>query len=157
MVAGVFDLNSPKDLLNKLRHDYQLMEDHPFDSYLAFNFFVTAEAMLDWIYPGQTNNPNRRNLRNSEILLQITSHIASGAKHFSHLSSHHNSLTDTTPTAGYFSNYFPKGYFPPGYFGDGVLLIRLDGDAEMKYGKKITALKLAKEVLEYWDMSNLIK
>ena len=157
MVAGVFDLNSPKDLLNKLRHDYQLMEDHTFDSYLAFNFFVTAEAMLDWLYPGKTNETKRINLKNSEILLQITSHIASGAKHFSNLYSHHNSVKDTTPTAGYFSNYFPKGYFPTGYFGDGVLLIVLDGDAEKIFGKTITALELAKIISAYWETSTLIK
>jgi len=156
MKDGIFDLNSPQDLLMKLKHDYQLMEKHPFDTYLAFNFFVSAEAMLDWLYPGKENKKIRESLRYSEVLIQITSHLASGAKHFSNLSSHHDTINDTTRTVGYFNNYFPKGYIPSGYFGNDILLIYLDGDAAIKFGKTITALELAEKVLIYWETSTHI-
>lgn len=156
MSSGIFDLNTPKDLLTKLKHDYQLIEEQPNNSYLAFNFFVTAESMLDWIFPGHANKKNREKLRKVEILLQITSHIASGAKHFSSLSAHHKSVNDTNTTKGYFSNYFPKYYFPSDYFGGGVLIVQLDGDAKKEIGDNIVVLDLAKRVLDYWEKSALI-
>ena len=40
--GGFFALGTPADLLKKLRHDF---------SYAAFDFFVTAEHLLDWKYP----------------------------------------------------------------------------------------------------------
>ena len=103
-----------------------------YDTYLAFNFFVTAEAMLDWIYPGYSNKKHREDeKRKKEVLLQITSHIASGAKHFTHLSNHHNSVKATSKHSQYFSNYFPTDYFPI-YFGQENLIIFLDGDASAR-------------------------
>ena len=151
MNVGAFGLKTPRELLIKMEHDLELLKAAPFDPYLAFNFFITAECMLDWLYPGNSNRLTRENIRNSDILLQITSHIASGGKHFSNLSSHHKSVSDTTPSAGYFADYFPKEAFPKGYFGQGVLVIHLDGDAERTLGSTINAVHLAEMVLAYWQ------
>jgi len=151
MNHGAFGLTTPGELLTKMKHDYEKLKAAPFDPYLAFNFFVTAECMLDWLKPGKSNQLIRENLRNSEILLQITSHIASGAKHFSNLSSHHVSVSDMTPSAGYFVGYFPKEAFPIGYFSQGSLVIHLAGDAEKAFGSTINAVQLAEKVLNYWN------
>ena len=152
MLKGVFGLENPRDLLAKLRHDFLLLQRSPFDPYLAYNFFVTAEHMLDWLYPGNTNRSQRESLRSSEVLLQITSHLASGAKHFTALSNHHKSVSGSTPSAGWFPrNYFPKGFFPTGYFGQGTLTVHLEGEAQASLGAAIMAVDLAERVLAYWE------
>ena len=153
MTTGIFNLVTPDDLLKKLRHDYEELKLHPFDAYLAYNFFVTAESMPDWIYPGCSPviAQKRKSLRNSDVLLEITSHLASGAKHFTHLRPSHKSVLDSTPTVGYFTNYFPVNYFPKGYFGQGVLIIRLENDARLLLGETINAVNLAKRVLQFWE------
>ncbi|MEJ7605694.1 MAG: hypothetical protein WKF37_05380 [Bryobacteraceae bacterium] len=81
---GAFSLQCPEDLLKKLEHDLGRLHANPLDQYAAFDFVVTAEHMLDWVYPDhpQSNWKRRAEERNNSKLLQITSHIASGAKHF---------------------------------------------------------------------------
>ena len=90
--AGVFTLSSPRDLFEKLRHDVEVIKANPTDPYAAYNFVVTAEHMLDWIYPGRSNEKTRRDLRDSEPLLALISHLANGAKHFASLGPHHQSV-----------------------------------------------------------------
>ena len=45
---GVFSLTSAAHLRDKLRHDFEALKADPFNPYLGFNFFVTAEHLLDW-------------------------------------------------------------------------------------------------------------
>src|SRR5713226_6055099 len=78
---GLFQLQTPRDLLAKLGHDYQRMKQAPDDPYTAFDFFVTAEHMLDWLHPGAAGKAGRTAERNSQIFLQVVSHLATGAKH----------------------------------------------------------------------------
>jgi hypothetical protein len=78
--TGLFELRLPTDLIRKLRHDLERMETSPLDQYAAFDFFVTAEHIVDWLHP--TDEPSRRALRDSSHLLRITSHLANGSKHF---------------------------------------------------------------------------
>ena len=66
-MKGVFNLRTPIDLLDKLKYDYAVFEKDKNNPYLAFNFFVTAEHMLDWIYPGYSNKGKRTALRDSEV------------------------------------------------------------------------------------------
>ena len=44
-MKGIFTLTSPQDLLAKLRRDFSKLEADPANADLAFNFFVTANAM----------------------------------------------------------------------------------------------------------------
>lgn len=152
MIEGFFELKTTKDLLSKLHHDLQQMELHPFDSYLAFNFFVTAEAMLDWCYPGNENHQKRKEIRDSNAYLKITWDLASGAKHFSNLIKSHVDIDRTTISAGIFpAGYFPKGYFPDGYFGGGVLQVHLNEELPNDGDKILSAYAIAKKVLDYWE------
>src|SRR5262245_41569217 len=81
-MRGFGQLDTPRHLLAKLTHDYSRMLLGPGDQYAAFDFFVTAEHMVDWVAPGYANKPTRTALRESDPLLQVVSNIASGSKHF---------------------------------------------------------------------------
>jgi len=47
MHQGFGELRLPADLLRKLRHDFERMKMSPQDQYAAFDFFVTAEHIID--------------------------------------------------------------------------------------------------------------
>lgn len=148
-MEGIFELKNSDDLFKKLRYDYDLLKENPLNQYLAFNFFVTAEHMLDWIYPGYKNKKKREEIRKDNVLLQICSHIANGAKHFEVNPKIHNSVSKTTkagyfPTGYFHSNYWPKGYWPECSF------ICLKGQAEKEFGKSLPLLELAEKVLNFW-------
>jgi len=51
-MKGLFQLQTARDLLAKLGHDYERLRNSPNDAYVAFDFFVTAEHILDWLHPG---------------------------------------------------------------------------------------------------------
>jgi hypothetical protein len=88
--TGFATLKNTSDLLMKLQHDIARMTNDQSDEYAAFDFFVTAEHMVDWHLPG--NPAAQRALRQSEVLLQVVSHIANGAKHFSATAKQHKSV-----------------------------------------------------------------
>ena len=133
-------LLTPADLLRKAQSDLYRMADHMNDEYAAFDFFVTAEHLVDWYLPD--NRTAQRKLRESEILLQITSHIANGAKHFIAKSKQHKSVIGI---ANQRSNYSETG-------NDGeVLFIEISpAEAEILGFQQIEAHKLALLVHAYW-------
>jgi len=152
MIKGFFELKTPEDLLKKLRYDLQQMELHPFDTYLAFNFFVTAEALPDWCFPGKPNSDNRKKMRNTNVYTKITSDLASGAKHFSQLADFHDSVDQTVVSAGWFPRgSFPIGAFPPAYMGNGALFVYLKDPLSDDGEKVVSALDLARNVLDFWE------
>jgi len=86
---GFASLKTSGDLLGKLKYDYKRMLSNPYDAYAAFDFFVTAYHMLDWLHPiptgkaAQKKNDEARSAEETgSILLQVCSHIANGVKHF---------------------------------------------------------------------------
>jgi hypothetical protein len=65
------------------------------DTYAAFDFFVTADHMLDWILPdyaGQSQAQARKLRREGNRLLQVASHLGNGAKHFRVTARHHTAV-----------------------------------------------------------------
>jgi hypothetical protein len=54
-MIGFFDLKTAADLRAKLRRDIEKLRAEPTNPDAAFNFFVTALHMLDWIYPKNAN------------------------------------------------------------------------------------------------------
>jgi hypothetical protein len=123
------------------------------DAYLAFNFFITAEHLLDWQFPGQANEPQRRVARQTDVLLEITSHIASGAKHFIVEAKHHKSVVATQRRSGYFGRYM--GHWFGHSMGARGLFVVLDGSAATHLGQSISAVELARRVMAYWNAANL--
>ena len=157
-MKGIFELSKPTDLLKKLHHEFEQLRKEPDNTYVAFNFFVTAEHILDWLYPKKANKKKREKLRDSSVLLQICSHIASGSKHFEVEDRHHQSVFGTDHVGGYWAKgYFPKGYFPSGYFPESNLIIRLQGNAKKQLEESISAIKLATMVVEFWDKNPDLK
>jgi hypothetical protein len=150
-MKGWLELKTVQDLLRKLERDFEKLRDSPHDVDLAFNFFVTAEHLLDWQYPGRANTTQRTNEREQDILLKVTSHLANGAKHFKVEAKHHKSVKNADQGGGCFpKGYWAKRMFPPGYWGD-HLYFELQKEAIKELGTRITVLELAKKVLRRWQ------
>jgi hypothetical protein len=79
---GFFELLTPQDLFAKLERDLIRVQSNPLDVDSAFDVFVTAYHLLDWLYPGYTNKHRRAKIENDAMLLQVASHLANGSKHF---------------------------------------------------------------------------
>ena len=143
----MFQLQTVGDLLAKLRHDHQRLQQAPNDAYVAFDFFVTAEHMLDWLYPGSSGRNQRSAGRNSQLILQVVPHLATGEKHMVPEDSRHTSVqhADVAPSTYGHAQYGTARY------GADHLILNLDGAAASQLGLSITLLDLAARVLEYWQ------
>ena len=131
-----FELKTAADLFRKLEGDFAALKSSQ-DTRVAFNFFVTAEHLPDWL--------SRRVLVRRHAILRVVSHIANGAKHFTLDDRRHTSVTSTEK-----SRYVEEGYVEPGYF-DEPLLIHLSPDEARELGaSSIDAVELGYRVLEFW-------
>jgi hypothetical protein len=143
-MQGFFDLRTPPDLFGKLGRDFARMNEEPLSSDCAFNFFVTADHIVDWLHPGDRAKDTRSAKRGGSILLQICYHLSSGAKHFEATHKCHTSVAKTERHRGAFGPGFSKA------FDISRLEVHLDGDAAKTYGESIDALDLAQHVYDYW-------
>jgi len=147
-MRGIFELETAADLYEKLKNDFSKFEKDKLDSAAAYNFFVTAWHLLEWVYPG--DDAKQKAVRDANIVLQICEHLAVGAKHFQPTSNKHKSVKNSELTGGAWA----KGVWRKGVWGRGVwgekLLISLEGSAAAVYGDSIHAFNLAKEAMEFW-------
>ena len=145
---GFGELKKPIDLVRKLEFDLERINKSPKDQYAAFDFFVTAEHIIDWICPD--SRKDREELRSSSPLLRITSHIANGAKHFEAKAKHHTSVVGIEK-----DRYVEAGYIEEGYFLEPLLLQISEEEADnLNTETYIKASWLANKVLEYWKQSD---
>ncbi len=79
-VGGIFELRTPRALLDKAVHDLERLRQDPTDAYAALDFFVTARHLPDWIFPG--DKVNRDTLFHSHVELRICRHIADSGKRY---------------------------------------------------------------------------
>lgn len=140
--TGFFELKTPVDLFRKLEHDFQRIEKEPLDTFAAFDFFVTAEHMLDWVYPD--DSASRKAVRQGNPVLEVCSHLANGSKHFQVRDSRHRSVEETRHHRGAFSNAFSSG------FDISRLEVHLQGSAAAALGNVIAVEDLARQVLDLW-------
>lgn len=151
-MTGVWQLSTPRELLAKMERELGRMRSAPHEADHAFNFFVTAESLVDWLHPGNKARQKRTALRDSDPLLQATSHLASSAKHFSQLSSHHQSVGQThlagapPPLLMYSLSKFPSHPIRGLH-----LRVSLTGNAAAALGQTVEALELAERVLSFWS------
>lgn len=148
------ELLTPRDLLHKLRHDLQRMEQSGSNQYVAFDFFVTADSMVEWICPDEADrignrkrdwSPERKKMREGNPLLRIAAHIANGAKHFT--VTRHNSVDGIEKT-----RYVEPSFVEDGYFEDSILLhLTPDEQAKSGLGSPIKALDLARDIVTLWS------
>jgi hypothetical protein len=150
---GFAELRVPRDLVQKLEYDLERIRKSPQDQYAAFDFFVTAEHIVDWIHPD--DEKARKAVRRSSSLLRITSHLANGVKNFEAKAKHHRSVADIEKSryveAGYVeAGYVEAGYVEEGYFED-PLIVHLTSDEQKSFGQSnIEVATLAQQVFEYW-------
>jgi hypothetical protein len=145
-VKGLFHLQSPKQLLEKLRHDFARLKEDPVDAYAAFDFFVTARHMPEWLYP---DDPAKcKVLFDEHVLLRVCRHIAEGSKHFRAKDPRHNTVKDLSNRGG----AFQPGAFQSNAFQVGRLFVELDGEAVASLGTDIEVVALAERILGFWDV-----
>ena len=151
-MSGVFNLNHPQDLLAKMARELNRLRVSPDDVDHAFNFFVTAEHMLDWIHPEPERRAQRKALRRDDPLLATVSHLASGAKHFDHLQGLHMSVTKSERRVGAWADgAWAPSMWAPGAWRPTKLWVTLDGEAAEAFGARIDALAMAEKVFRYWS------
>ena len=147
------ELKLPADLVRKLEYDLDRMVASGSDQYAAFDFFVTADSIVDWIYPEIYNDKaatekqkkKQGELRKANVLLRIASHIANRAKHF--VVTRHNSVTGIEK-----SRYVAKEYVADGYFNDPLLVhLTMDEATFLGVHEYIEVIQLARLVLQYWS------
>ena len=144
---GVFGLHTARDLLAKVRRDLKRLERNPQDTDAAFDLFVTARHVPDWIEA--TGGPDAAKLFAQHVELRVCRHIADGAKHFEATRSNHKQVSGTTISPG---GFYASG-FSSAAFQVGHLSIDLDSTdtATVAFGGTIDAVRLARRVIEVLD------
>jgi len=137
MEDGFFELETAQDMYEKLCWEFDNLKAQPQDMRVAFNFFVTAEHIPDWL--------GSKGLKNQPIP-KICSHLANGAKHF------HTKKKHTAVKNAWKDRYFEKGYIEEGYFID-PLMVEVDQDLAKAANieNPIEVQRLAEEVIGYWS------
>jgi hypothetical protein len=146
------ELRSPCDLLRKLEYDLARMTSASSDHYAAFDFFVTADSLVDWNWPEQPddqaldsqNREVRRKVRKLEIMPRIAAHIANGGKHF--VVTRHNSITGVEK-----ARIYAEGVLEERVFYEPVLVHLTSEEAgALGCATSVEAEFLASKLLEYW-------
>jgi hypothetical protein len=144
-VKGLFYLGNARDLLGKMRHDMQRLEQDHVDAYAAFDFFVTARHLPEWLYPQE--KAKQKVLFEGSVLLRVCRRIADGSKHFEPWGPGKDSVKDTSLEGAAFD---PR-HFQSNAFQTGHLMIKLDGDAAETFGELVDVMDLAPQILRFWE------
>ena len=156
-MPGIFNLTSPRDLLEKLSRELHRLRQEPSSVDDAFNFFTTAEHMLDWLHPGSAGRPQREALRSSDPLLALVHNVANGAKHFDKLGAHNRSVSSSSASGGFWARgLWAPGFWAHDFWKEPSLQISLQGDAALVFGPSITALDLAERTYAYWSTAGRV-
>jgi hypothetical protein len=108
-MEGVFELTTPAHLLGKLEREYERWKADPVNSDFAWNFFVTAEHLPDWLARSDSQALGGKSInafKHDGPLLRICSHIANGGKHFRPSPEH----TSVDRTVREMTDYAKDGY-----------------------------------------------
>jgi len=145
---GFFSLQSAPDLLAKARSDLAELRSCPTDPYLAFNFFVTARHIPDWLFPGDDHA--QKALFNRHVELRVCRHLADGAKHFQLTAPHHTQVLSTTERQG----PFDPAMFDPAAFDTGSLIVQLSPQDAIDIGldASVAVLSLADLVMRRLEL-----
>lgn len=144
-MKGLFHLTGPRHLLAKLRHDFERLKRDHVDAYAAFDFFVTARHLPEWLYP--EDPAKQAAVFDGSVLLRVCRHIADGSKHFQVTAKQHDLVKDTTLKG----SAFQPGRFQSNVFQVGHLIVELDGDAAATLGSSIEVRDLAEQILKFWE------
>lgn len=140
-LKGLFSLRTPKDLVRKLEADFnRLRASDPASveaQYAAFDFFVTAEHLPDWVSRSIGGSLSSHRAYPEGALV---SHIANGGKHFRVDTTRHTTAKDTRSTPAWVqANFVQRSAFQ---------MARLLVDLED--GTTIDVLDIASSTLDHW-------
>ncbi|MEQ8790991.1 MAG: hypothetical protein RIC55_32310 [Pirellulaceae bacterium] len=54
-MKGIFGVLTAEQLLEKLRFDLERIVAKPRSPFPAIDFFITAESLIDWLFPDRPN------------------------------------------------------------------------------------------------------
>ena len=147
--SGFFELTGPVDLVFKMEHDLRRLRKNPADVFAAFDFFVTAVHLPEWItrcdleWVKPVCGPEA-------AIMCVCAQLGNGAKHLVI----HQKLKGGTEIR--YCDFDPVSIDPDGRAG-GELVIHLNAAESDVLGRQtLTALEAAEMVMAYWD-KNLIE
>ena len=137
-ISGFYELKTPNDLLAKAKRDFEMMRLDKSNVDLAFNFFVTIEHMPDWLRID-------KRIKNSNPILRVTSHLASGAKHMVPFESY-KSVKSVQKDSVYEDGVYEDCVF------DKWLAVNLDGDEVAIFNtSKLDVIDLGERIIKFWE------
>jgi hypothetical protein len=151
-----FEMNEAVDLLHKLEREYERWKADPLNVDFAWNFFVTAEHLPDWMGRTHQGPPllGRENIgtfKADRPLLRVCSQIANGGKHLVADPKRHTSVDRTVREV---SGYIEAGYIEDGYYAEEPMLrVYLTPDEVAALGRDaadVDALWLANRIMEFY-------
>ena len=141
---GLFGMDSPGEMLNKLEKEYRELCANPNDRDVAMNFFVTANHIPDYICPNSKSE--QATMRRANAALAACEYVANEGKH-SFVGNKNIIAVSHTELKG---AAFDFGAFDSNASQTGVPTIHLKGEAATELGPEISALQLAEKVLSFW-------
>jgi hypothetical protein len=154
---GLFHLQTPLDLLHKLEREYERWKADPVNVDLAWNFFVTAEHLPDWMGRTHTGPPllggeSIEKFKTDRPLLRICSHLANGGKHLIPRADQHTSVDRTVREM---TSFVKPGFVEKGYFAEEpalrVYLTPNEMTALRRDTADVDALWLADRIMELYQ------
>ena len=142
---GIFSLRTPDDLLRKLKHDFERVSRDPEDQYAAFDFFVTAHHLPEWMFPNDEKRAN--DYRRGTPLLRLVRELGDVAKHYE--------LTKRPATHAEVTSHIVSRYglgpIGVGHYSAGCLLVHLTQEGQELIGPTVLDVRgLARQVLDHY-------
>lgn len=145
--TGMFWMQKPGALFNKMVADANAIAADPLNSHACFNFFVTAEHMPEWLYPGDANKKKRGDIK-TQPLLRICPQIANGGKHFTTDDERHNAIASTAVSEVVWIN--PRN--PDSRASAVEFVIHLNTEEAVVFGcTTMNVRELVKRILDFWE------
>ena len=144
--SGLFNLQTPRDLLAKAERDFKRLQENPANTDAAFDFFVTVRHLPDWLYPSPGGKQQCKALFENHVELRIARQIADGAKHFNVTQPQHTQVVGTSALL----SVPQSGERPqPGPAKVKELIVELDtrDPDTAKLGTKMDVMQLAERIL----------
>src|SRR5882724_5120527 len=138
-MKGLFDLQTYEHLLHKLEWEYTQWQGDPLNTYRAWNFFVTAEHLPDWLArtgPRLPTGFSYGKFKQEQPLLRICSHLASGGKHFRPRDMH-KSVSSTRQQPG----WVKPGWVKPGWVKLPALMVDLTPDEQQALSSAVASIE----------------
>ena len=148
-VPSVFGLKTPQDLMKKAEHDFARFRANPRDVYAAFDYFVTAQNVPEWLYPTKKQKNHLDKVFQNYVELRVCRHVGNAVKHLKLENRKDNKQVDSTYLSpGAWGGSWGEAW--GGSWGRGQLMIVLDhGDPDTAIlGLEVHALVVAEKAMK---------